>query len=71
GEVRRMLAHARLPFDPACLAFHETRRSVRTPSSEQVRRPIDPGATTRWRAYAQWLGPLEAALGDALSDYRS
>lgn len=71
GEVRRMLAHARLPFDPACLAFHETRRSVRTPSSEQVRRPIDPGATTRWRAYAQWLGPLETALGDALTGYRS
>lgn len=71
GSVRRLLDHAGLPFDAACLAFHETRRSVRTPSSEQVRRPVDRASLDQWRAYARWLAPLEAALGDALTGYRS
>ncbi|MET3824683.1 tetratricopeptide (TPR) repeat protein [Sphingomonas sp. PvP055] len=64
GGVRQMLAHAGLPFDPACLAFHETRRSVRTPSSEQVRRPIDRAGLDQWRNYAPWLAPLRAALSE-------
>jgi tetratricopeptide (TPR) repeat protein len=71
GSVRRMLDHCGIAFEPACLAFHETRRSVRTPSSEQVRRPIDPAALTQWRHYAPWLAPLELKLGDALTGYRS
>ena len=38
--IRRLLAHAGLPFEPACLNFHETKRSVRTASAEQVRQPL-------------------------------
>lgn len=68
--VRRMLAHSDLPFESACLAFHETRRSIRTPSSEQVRRPIDRDGLDQWRNYAPWLAPLQDALGDALTGYR-
>lgn len=71
GSVRRMLAHGALPFEPACLAFHRTRRSVRTPSSEQVRQPIDRAGLAAWRNYAPWLAPLHDALGDALIQYRS
>jgi tetratricopeptide (TPR) repeat protein len=71
GGVRRMLAHCGLPFEPACLAFHETRRSVRTPSSEQVRQPIGRDGLEQWRHYAPWLGPLQDALGDALTGYRA
>ncbi|TAJ70210.1 MAG: sulfotransferase family protein [Phenylobacterium sp.] len=70
GSVRRMLKHCGLPFEPACLAFHETRRSVRTPSSEQVRQPIGREGLEQWRSYASWLAPLEHALGDALTGYR-
>lgn len=40
GQVRRLLEFCRLPFEPACLEFHSTERSIRTPSAEQVRRPI-------------------------------
>ncbi len=40
GSVRRMLDHCGLEFEPACIEFHKNRRSVRTPSSEQVRQPI-------------------------------
>lgn len=70
GSVRRMLALCNLPFEPACLAFHETRRSVRTPSSEQVRRPIGREGLAQWRNYEPWLAPLRNALGDAVTGYR-
>ena len=70
GNVRRMLEHCGLSFEPACLTFHETRRSVRTPSSEQVRQPVGRDGLAQWRHYAPWLAPLRDALGDALTGYR-
>ncbi len=70
GSVRRMLDHCGLPFEPACVDFHKTRRSVRTPSSEQVRQPIFRDGLDQWKAYAPWLGPLEVALGDAVTRYK-
>ncbi len=70
ASVRRMLDHCGLPFEPACVAFHKTRRSVRTPSSEQVRQPIFRDGLDQWRLYERWLEPLETALGDALTRYR-
>lgn len=60
GEARRLLAALGLPFNPAVLDFHRTRRPIRTPSGDQVRRPIDPDAPDAWRPYADWLGPLRA-----------
>ncbi|WCM26654.1 sulfotransferase [Sphingomonas sp. QA11] len=69
GSVRRMLEHIALPFEPACLSFHETRRSVRTPSSEQVRQPIGREGLAQWQHYAPWLASLRDALGDALTGY--
>ncbi len=71
GSVRRLLEHCGLPFEPACLTFHETRRSVRTPSSEQVRKPIGRDGLAQWRHYAPWLAPLRDALGDAMTRYRT
>ena len=70
GQVRRILDHCRLPFEPACVEFHRTRRSVRTPSSEQVRQPIFRDGLDAWRPYERWLAPLRAALGDAVDRYR-
>lgn len=70
GSVRRILDHCGLPFEQACVDFHKTKRSVRTPSSEQVRQPIFRDGLDQWKAYEPWLGPLEAALGDALERYR-
>jgi len=68
--VRRLLGHCGLPFEAQCLAFHQTRRSVRTPSAEQVRAPIGRQGLDQWRHYAPWLAPLRAALGDAVTRYR-
>jgi hypothetical protein len=70
GSVRRILDHCELPFEQSCIDFHATRRSVRTPSSEQVRQPIFRDGLDQWTNYAAWLDPLRAALGDALERYR-
>ena len=70
GNVRRILDYCGLPFQSACLAFHKTERSVRTASSEQVRRPIFREGLEQWRNYQPWLEPLQQALGDALTRYR-
>ena len=70
GNVRRILDYCGLPFEPACVEFHKTERSVRTASSEQVRQPLFREGLDQWRHYEPWLGPLRAALGDALSSYR-
>ena len=69
GEIRRLLAWLRLDFEPACLAFHKTRRAVRTASSEQVRRPLNRDGVDQWRAYDAWLDPLKSALGPVLDSY--
>ena len=65
-SVRRLLDYCGLPFEPACLEFHKTRRSIRTPSSEQVRQPIFRDSLEQWTTYKTWLEPLSEALGDAL-----
>jgi len=69
-EVRRLLDHCGLPFEPECLAFYENDRAVRTVSSEQVRRPIFRDGLEQWRNYERWLGPLKQALGPALEGWR-
>ena len=62
-QVRRLLDHCGLPFEPACIRFHETERAVRTASSEQVRQPIFQGGLDQWQNYEAYLGLLKAALG--------
>lgn len=63
GNVRRILEFCGLDFEPGCLEFYRTDRSVRTASSEQVRQPIFKEGLEQWRNFAPWLVPLEAALG--------
>ena len=70
GQVRRMLDYCGLEFERACVDFHKTERSVRTPSSEQVRQPIFRDGLDQWRKYEPWLGGLKVALGDALETWR-
>ena len=70
GHVQRLLEFCGLGFEPACVEFHKTERSVHTASSEQVRQPLYREGLEQWRHYEPWLGPLRAALGDALTRYR-
>ena len=71
GSVRRILDYCGLPFEADCVEFHKTKRSVRTPSSEQVRQPIFRDSLDQWHNYDAWLGPLKAELGDARTGYRT
>ncbi len=70
GSVRRILDFCGLEFEPECLKFHETERSVRTASSEQVRQPLYRDGLEQWRHFEPWLDPLKHALGDAVDRYR-
>jgi hypothetical protein len=69
GEVRALLEYCGLEFEPQVLEFYKTERAVRTPSSEQVRRPIYRDATEEWQRYEPHLGPLKEALGPVLDAY--
>jgi tetratricopeptide (TPR) repeat protein len=69
-NVRRILEFCGLKFEPACLEFYKNERSIRTASSEQVRRPLFREGLHRWRNYEPWLGRLKEGLGDALNRYR-
>jgi cytochrome c-type biogenesis protein CcmH/NrfG len=61
-SLRRLLDFLELPWDPACLAFHQRGGAVRTASYLQVRRPLYRDASGRWRAYGERLAPLRDAL---------
>jgi tetratricopeptide (TPR) repeat protein len=63
ASVRGLLEYCGLPWDEQCLSFHETRRSVRTASINQVRRPIYKSSAGRWHHYEQHLQPLLEPLG--------
>ncbi len=61
-QAKRMLKFLGLPWDPNCLNFHETKRTVRTASVNQVRKPVYKTSAGRWRKHAAQLGPLLQAL---------
>lgn len=70
SQVRRLLEFCGLPFEAACLEFHKTERSIRTPSSEQVKQPIYRSSVEQWRHFEAYLEPLKQALGpDVLARY--
>ncbi len=62
ASVRRLLDFCGLAFDRRCMDFHKTERSVRTASSEQVRRPIFRDGLDQWRNFEPWLGRLREVL---------
>jgi tetratricopeptide (TPR) repeat protein len=69
ATIRRLLHHCGLPFEDACLSFHETRRAVRTASSEQVRQPLYASGVGYWKHFTKELEPLRASLGDCIERF--
>lgn len=61
-QVRRMLDYCELPFEDACVDFHKTQRTIKTPSSEQVRQPIYRSGLEQWRNFESHLSQLKQAL---------
>ena len=66
---RELIAFCGLPWDDACLHFHESHRTVRTASNLQVRQPMYKHSVGKWRNYESYLGPLVDALsGNVVND---
>jgi tetratricopeptide (TPR) repeat protein len=65
AAVDRLLRYCSLPYEKACLDFHENRRAVATPSSEQVRSPLYTSALDHWKNYEEFLGPLRQVISEA------
>src|SRR6202789_4491284 len=66
AQIRRLLMHCSLPFEPARLPSPERSASVRAPSPEQVRQPLYPSGVRYWRHFPAQLAPLRLALGESL-----
>jgi tetratricopeptide (TPR) repeat protein len=62
ASVARILEFCGLEFEPGCVEFHKSKRSVHTASSEQVRQPIFKEGLDQWRHFDPWLGRFKAAL---------
>jgi hypothetical protein len=56
--IPKILAHAVLDDEPQVYDFHETKRSVRTASVQQVRGPISTARIGSARAYERHLAPF-------------
>ena len=63
GCARELLEFLGLPWDPACLSFHESDRPVKTASVTQVRKPVYRTSVAKWRRYGERMQPLVDALG--------
>lgn len=70
GTARRLLDWCGLEWQPACLAFHEGKRPIRTASITQVRQPLYQRSVGRWKHYQQGLGDLFARLPAEATDTR-
>jgi tetratricopeptide (TPR) repeat protein len=68
SAARRLVAWCGLDWEPACLAFHQSRRVVRSASLAQVRKPVYGHAVGRWKHYQHALGPLFAELAALIQD---
>ena len=63
AQIRALLDYCELDFEEQCLRYYETERSIRTPSAEQVRKPIYKEGLEQWRNFEAYLDPLKEALG--------
>lgn len=64
AESRRLIEFLGVPWDDACLRFHENDRAVVTASHWQVRQPLYQTSVKRWKNYVTKIQPLIDALGD-------
>jgi tetratricopeptide (TPR) repeat protein len=62
GVARKLVAWCGLAWEPACLAFHQAKRPVRTASAVQVRQPVYGRSVGRWKHYEHVLDSLFARL---------
>lgn len=61
--ARDVIGFLGLPWNDACLSFHESARPVKTASVMQVRKPVYASSVHRWKHYGNAMNPLIEALG--------
>jgi hypothetical protein len=61
---RKLLEFIGLPWDPRCIEFQRTERTVITASKWQVRQKISNSSVGRWHNYAKFVGPLQHLADD-------
>ena len=61
-QTRQLLEFCDLPWNEACLRFHENTAPVATASSVQVRQPLYSGSIGRWKKYGDRLDSLGRTL---------
>jgi Tfp pilus assembly protein PilF len=61
-QARALLDYLELPWEEACLNFHQQDGAVSTASAVQVREPAHTRSIGRWRRYASELRPMQACL---------
>jgi tetratricopeptide (TPR) repeat protein len=67
---RRMLDFIALSWDPNCLEFYRSNRTVNTFSKWQARQKISRSSLARWRHYEKFLGPLMSLMDGRTADDR-
>ena len=67
AQARNIFDFLGLEYEPQCIDFHLSTAAVATPSSEQVRRPINRDSIGSAEPYRQWLGPMIEELGELAS----
>jgi tetratricopeptide (TPR) repeat protein len=60
--TRQLLDFVGLPFEEACLSFHQNPSPTSTASSIQVRQPLYESSLEQWKNYAEQLAPLRDRL---------
>lgn len=61
-KTKELIRYCGLEWEPSCLEFYKTERSVRTASMQQVRQPLYSSSVERWKHYEAWLSPLKEEL---------
>lgn len=61
-QAKDLISFIGLPWDDACLHFHQSDRGVQTPSRWQVKQPVHTRSVGRWRNYESELAPLLEVL---------
>jgi hypothetical protein len=62
NSVKEILDYCKLPFEQNCIEFYKNKRSVKTPSAEQVRQPIYQSGLNYWKNYESYLTELKSNL---------
>lgn len=68
GQTQRILSFCGLEFEEQCLRYWETKRAVKTASSEQVRQPVYTSALGLWKNYSSHIDDWQEHLEDIIKD---